>query len=218
MSFLSGQFGSLISSPASSMFRETPRRGGRVSRRCCRTARARDHDLGFQFSLSAVADWRMTGAEVARDMGLRAAEALVGRFNEAGQYIQAWNPPGPHNRERAAFVQGRAIVDTMQNLALLHWAFRESAVEDFRDVARLHAQTTRTHLVRSDGTSFHTFVFDPADGKPLRGETHQGYSDGSCWSRGQAWLIHGFAQNWLATRTRLTWTRPAFSPPPPSAS
>lgn len=37
-------------------------------------------------------------------------------------------------------------------------------------------------------------MFDSSSGQPLRGETHQGYADESCWSRGQAWLIHGFAQ------------------------
>src|SRR5262249_1427022 len=36
-------------------------------------------------------------------------------------------------------------------------------------------------------------------GKPLRGETHQGLADGSCWSRGHAWMIHGFAQCALVT-------------------
>src|SRR6185503_18928678 len=33
-----------------------------------------------------------------------------------------------------------------------------------------------------------------------RGETHQGHADDSCWSRGQAWMIHGFAQCALTTR------------------
>ena len=62
-----------------------------------------------------------------------------------------------------------------------------------------HAATTAEHLVRDDGTSFHTFVFDAASGRPLRGETHQGLADDSCWSRGHAWMIHGFAQCALST-------------------
>jgi unsaturated chondroitin disaccharide hydrolase len=33
---------------------------------------------------------------------------------------------------------------------------------------------------------------DPDNGAPLRGSTHQGYSDDSCWARGQAWGIYGF--------------------------
>ncbi len=34
---------------------------------------------------------------------------------------------------------------------------------------------------------------DVKDGKPRYGSTHQGYSDNSCWARGQAWGIYGFA-------------------------
>lgn len=161
--------------------------------------KARDHDLGFVFSLSSVAEWLSTGDETARTMGLEAARALVGRFREEGNYIQAWNPVGPHNRDQARFANGRMIADTIQNLALLHWAHRETGIVDFREVADLHEGTTLRHLVRPDCTTFHTYVFDPATGEPLRGETHQGYADDSCWARGQAWLIHGFANCYRLT-------------------
>jgi unsaturated chondroitin disaccharide hydrolase len=161
--------------------------------------KTRDHDLGFVFSLSSVAEWQLTGDQTARAMGIEAARALVARFRDDGQYIQAWNPVGPHDREQAKFANGRMIADTIQNLALLHWAHRETGVVDFRDVADLHEATSLRHLVRDDDTTFHTFVFDPSTGEPLRGETHQGYADASCWARGQAWLIHGFANNYRVT-------------------
>lgn len=156
-------------------------------------AEARDHDLGFQFSLHSVADWLMTGDPAARDMALTAARFLAARFERSGGYLRAWNPGGPADPDHSAFTAGRAIADTMQNLALLHFAHRETGIAEFREVAEAHATTTARHLVRADGTSYHTFVFDSASGQPLRGETHQGYADESCWSRGQAWLIHGFA-------------------------
>lgn len=156
--------------------------------------KVRDHDLGFQFSLHSVADWQMTGDREARAMALEAAGLLLARFREDGGYIQAWNPTGTVDRDRAAYVNGRMIADCIQNLALLYWAHRETAIEDFRIVADAHAETSRRYLVREDGTSFHTYLFDPASGAPLKGQTHQGYRDGSCWSRGQAWLLHGFAQ------------------------
>lgn len=173
------------------------RRGG--FRQMLDDRKARDHDLGFVFSLSSVAEWQLTGDTTARDMGIEAARALVARFRDDGQYIQAWNPVGPHDREQAKFANGRMIADTIQNLALLHWAHRETGVTDFRDVADLHEATSLRHLVRDDDTTFHTFCFDPATGEPLRGETHQGYADASCWARGQAWLIHGFANNYRVT-------------------
>ncbi|NNC01082.1 glycosyl hydrolase, partial [Corallococcus exiguus] len=94
---------------------------------------------------------------------------------------------------------GRMIADTMQNLALLHWAHGETGQVDFRDVALGHAATAAKHLVRDDDTTYHTYVFDSVSGAPLRGETHQGFADESCWSRGQAWMIHGYAQCALST-------------------
>ncbi len=151
-----------------------------------------DHDLGFQFSLSCVAEWLMTGDEKARDMALAAANSLGSRFQPAGAYLQAWNAD-PRDPVRSALVAGRVIADSMENIALLHWAHAETGNTFFSDVARKHAETVRKRIVRADGTSFHTFVFDPASGEPLRGETYQGFAHDSCWSRGQAWLIHGFA-------------------------
>lgn len=163
-------------------------------RRVLDNRRFRDHDLGFQFSLHSVADWRMTGDDVARAMALDAARLLAERFRPEGGYIQAWTPRGPGDRAQAAFANGRMIADTMENLALLLWAFSETGIADFREAAVTHARTSARFLVRDDDTSFHTYVFDSSTGEPLRGETHQGYADGSCWARGQAWLIHGFAQ------------------------
>lgn len=163
---------------------------------------SRDHDLGFQFSLSCVADYMMTADREARDMGLKAAEALASRFHDEGGYIQAWHPKSHPEPEHASFVAGRVIVDCMQNLALLHWAYAETAVKDFQEIALIHAETNAKHLIRPDDTSFHTFIFDAASGRPVRGETHQGYKNESCWARGQAWMIHGYAQCALTTGSK----------------
>jgi unsaturated chondroitin disaccharide hydrolase len=161
-----------------------------------------DHDLGFQFSLSCVADWKMTENEAARELALRAAEVLSRRFDLAGGYIRAWNPK-PGNPDGSRFTAGRIIADTLQNLALLYWASDETGNRAYREIADAHALASMRHLVREDGSSYHTYVFDPASGEALRGETHQGYADESFWSRGQAWMIHGFAQSYLYTGNPL---------------
>ncbi|MGD8174770.1 glycoside hydrolase family 88 protein [Marinimicrobium sp. ARAG 43.8] len=199
MGFYSGQLWLAYQLTGDPALREAAQSRRSQFRAVLEDRKARDHDIGFLFSLHSVADWQLTGDKEARDMGLEAARSLLGRFREEGGYIQAWTPRGPHDREQARFANGRMIADTMQNLALLHWAHRETGVRDFYDVATIHADTTRRHLVRKDATSFHTFLFDPASGEPLRGETHQGYSDDSCWARGQSWLIHGFANGYAAT-------------------
>ena len=41
--------------------------------------------------------------------------------------------------------------------------------------------------------------FDTETGEALYGKTQQGYSDDSCWARGQAWGIYGFTLSYLYT-------------------
>ena len=157
-----------------------------------------NHDLGFEFSLSAVADYKLTGNLKARELGLRAAEALRSRYNWNGEYIVAWTA-GAEDKAHAESVQGKIIIDCMQNLPLLLWAYEETNIESFKQVAIGQAETSLKYLVRDDFSTYHTFDFDPVTNKPLRGCTHQGYSDESCWSRGQGWAIHGFAQMAMMT-------------------
>jgi unsaturated chondroitin disaccharide hydrolase len=158
-----------------------------------------DHDLGFLFSLGPVADFIRTGSAVARDRGIAGARALAARFDERGGYILAWNESIGFDASEtgpawARFVKGRMIADSMQNLALLYWAADQTADARLAAIATQHARTAARHLIRPDGSSFHTFGFDPETGAPRAGATHQGFADSSTWSRGQAWLIHGFAQ------------------------
>lgn len=194
VSFQAGQLWLALQLTGDPTFHNAARARRPVFRKILENRIAQDHDLGFQFSLSCVAEWLVTGEPEARQMALAAAELLLGRYRQDARYIQAWNAVSAHGGFRAEFANGRIIADTMQNLPLLRWAHGETGRIDFLDAANGHADTTLAHLVRQDDTSYHTFLFDPSSGAPLGGETHQGYAASSCWSRGQAWLIHGFAQ------------------------
>ncbi|MGF1749924.1 MULTISPECIES: glycoside hydrolase family 88 protein [Vibrio] len=152
-----------------------------------------NHDLGFQFSLSAVADYKLTGNKEARALALRAAEALRNRFNWNGNYLVAWTA-GSEGKEHAEQIQGKIIIDCMENLPLLMWAYSETNIESFKTVAIAQAETTIKHIIRDDWSTYHTFDFDTTTNEPIRGCNYQGYADESCWARGQAWAIHGFAQ------------------------
>ncbi len=144
------------------------------------------HDMGFLYSPSCVAAWKLVGDEDGRRAALLAADQLLERFQEKGQFIQAWGPMGePGNY--------RFIIDCLQNLPLLFWASRESGDRRYRDKALAHAHTTLAHSIRADHSTFHTFYMDPVTGAPVRGATTQGYRDESAWARGQAWAIAGMA-------------------------
>ncbi|MBA5204243.1 glycoside hydrolase family 88 protein [Pectobacterium aroidearum] len=145
------------------------------------------HDLGFLYLLSCVNAWRLTGNERARSLALRAAELLYQRYNETAGVIQAWGDLSDPAR------QGRMIIDCNLNVPLLFWAANETGNTGYRQAAQRHLALAARHLVRDDASTFHTFYMDIRTGRPLHGDTHQGFSDDSCWSRGQAWGIYGFA-------------------------
>ncbi|WP_284645989.1 glycoside hydrolase family 88 protein [Paenibacillus silviterrae] len=145
------------------------------------------HDIGFLYCPSALAGWIVEGSEEARRLALDAADKLLERWRPKGQYIQAWGPEGdPENG-------GRIIIDCLMNLPLLFWASEQTGELKYKEIAVKHADLSRRYLVRGDDSSYHTFYFDQEDGKPVRGGTHQGFHDGSTWTRGQAWGIYGFA-------------------------
>lgn len=145
------------------------------------------HDLGFLYTLSARAQWQLTGEDRAQTLALRAASELAARYRPVGSYIQAWDAIGsPENG-------GRIIIDTMMNIHLLFWASALTGDSMYHDIACQHADTSAEYLVRDDYSTYHTFFFDQETGEPIGPETHQGYSDNSLWSRGQAWAIYGFA-------------------------
>ncbi|WP_243075503.1 glycoside hydrolase family 88 protein [Microbacterium sp. SS28] len=151
------------------------------------------HDLGFLYTLAAVAPWRLLGDEHARSAALLAADHLMKRLLEPAGVIQAWGDlSDPAQR-------GRTIIDSLMNMPLLTWAHEQTGEERFADAVRRHTTQLRENILRADDSTFHTFYWDPATGDPVRGATEQGAFDDSCWARGQAWGVYGFALNYRAT-------------------
>lgn len=144
------------------------------------------HDLGFLYTLSCVADYKLTGSELAKETALNAADKLTIRWKEKGEFIQAWGSITDNNMYRL-------IIDCYMNLPLLYWASEVTGDDKYADMATKHAHTARKVIIRDDNSTFHTHYFNPETGAPTEGITAQGYSDDSCWSRGQAWAVYGFA-------------------------
>lgn len=155
-----------------------------------------DHDNGFKWLPTAVADYRETKNVDSRNRGILAANNLAGRFNPVGKYIRAWNDYGEICNA------GLVIIDSMMNLPLLYWASNESNDPRFKQIAKIHADTVKKNFIREDGSACHIVEFDPATGIFIRSLGGQGYGVGSAWSRGQAWAVYGFALSYRHTNNK----------------
>lgn len=156
-----------------------------------------DHDSGFKWLPTSVANYRKTGDKAARNRALLAADNLAGRFNPVGKFIRAWN--NWDGNEDGSFA-GRVIIDCMMNLPLLYWASEEIHDPRYKQIAMLHADTVIKHFVREDGSVKHIVEFNSETGEYLHSLGGQGYERGSSWTRGQAWAIYGFTLSYLHTK------------------
>ncbi len=144
------------------------------------------HDMGFLYSPSCVAGYKLIGSERGREAAIKAADQLITRFHPVGEFIQAWGPMDqPENY--------RFIIDCLLNLPLLYWAGEETKDGKYRDIAERHIHTAIVNVIREDYSTWHTFFMNMDTGAPDHGATCQGYRDGSAWARGQAWGVYGTA-------------------------
>lgn len=151
------------------------------------------HDMGFLYSPSCVAAWKLVGSEKGRDAAILAADQLISRFHEKGEFIQAWGELGAKDNYRY-------IIDCLLNVPLLYWATEVTGSEKYANIAHRHVATCLKNSIRPDGSTYHTFFMDPVTGGPSHGATCQGYKDDSCWARGQAWGVYGTAISYRYTR------------------
>ncbi len=159
------------------------------------TSQGLDHDNGFKWLPTAVANYRLTGNLDSKNRGDLAVTNLAGRFNPVGNYIRAWNDFGSGTSNA-----GWAIIDCMMNLPLLYWAYEESLDPRYLHIAKLHAETAKKYFVREDGSVNHICVFDPMNGEYIESLGGQGYGVGSSWTRGQSWALYGFILSYIHTK------------------
>ena len=151
------------------------------------------HDMGFLYSPSCVAAYKLTGSETGRKAAILAADQLCTRFQEKGEFFQAWGALGARDNYRY-------IIDCLLNVPLLYWASETTGDAHYADLAHKHVTTCLGNSIRADGSTYHTFFMDPKTGAPVRGATCQGYKDDSCWARGQAWGVYGTAISYRYTK------------------
>ncbi|MDL2324938.1 glycoside hydrolase family 88 protein [Ruminococcaceae bacterium OttesenSCG-928-A16] len=151
------------------------------------------HDMGFLYSPSCVAAYKLTGNQTGHKAALLAADNLMARFQEKGQFFQAWGTLGAKDNYRL-------IIDCLLNLPLLYWASEQTGNPAYAQKADAHTKTSLAHLVRQDYSTYHTYFFNPETGEGTEGITAQGYRNGSAWARGQAWGVYGLALSYRYTK------------------
>ncbi|MDR0385018.1 MAG: glycoside hydrolase family 88 protein [Prevotellaceae bacterium] len=142
------------------------------------------HDLGFMLYCSFGNGYRLTGDTAYRSVMLTGAESLASRYNPVVGCIQSWNSNTKW--------QFPVIIDNMMNLEFLLWASKVSENPTYREICISHADKTLENHFRPDYSSFHVVSYNMDTGQPEKKNTHQGFSDESAWSRGQAWGLYGF--------------------------
>lgn len=154
-----------------------------------------NHDVGFMLYCSFGNGLRLTGDEHYKDVLLTGARSLATRYNPIVGLIRSWD----HNKENWQYP---VIIDNIMNLELLLWAAENSGDSVFRQISLSHADKTIEHHFRSDYSSFHVVSYDTLTALPHLKQTHQGYSDESAWSRGQAWGLYGYTYLYRETKDK----------------
>lgn len=156
------------------------------------------HDLGFMMYCSFGNAERVAPRPEYQAILLQSARSLATRYNPTVGCIKSW--------DRVKSWDGKTIwsypviIDNMINLELLFYASRVTGDSSFRQMAISHADHTMRNHLRSDYSSYHVVNYDPASGAVVSKETHQGFSDYSTWSRGQAWGVYGFTMVYRETK------------------
>ncbi|WP_080054978.1 glycoside hydrolase family 88 protein [Spirosoma aerolatum] len=151
------------------------------------------HDMGFKLYCSYGNGYRLTGETNDKTVIIQGARTLIKRFKPTAGIIRSWD----HHKD---VWQCPVIIDNMMNLELLFAATRLTGDSTFYKIAVTHAKTTIKNHYRPDNSSYHVVDYDTLTGKVIRKNTHQGYSDESAWSRGQAWGLYGYTMCYRETK------------------
>ena len=143
-----------------------------------------NHDLGFMMYCSFGNAYAITNNPEYKEVILTSANSLATRYRPSIKVIQSW--------DSSSNFKCPVIIDNMMNLELLEWAAANGGDNKLHQVAINHANTTLKNHFRKDNSSYHVLDYDLKSGTVSRKVTHQGFSNESAWSRGQAWGLYGY--------------------------
>ena len=152
------------------------------------------HDLGFMLYCPFGNGLRLTKKKEYSTIMLRGAESLASRFDPNVGVIKSWE-------KFDKIYDYPVIIDNMMNLEFLFWASKVSGNKKYYNICISHADSTIKNHYRPDGSAFHVICYDK-NGKVLAKRNHQGYADGSAWTRGQAWGVYGYTVMYRETKQK----------------
>lgn len=151
------------------------------------------HDMGFKMYCSYGNGFRLTQNQQYKKILIQSAKTLSSRYNKKVGCLRSWD----HSTNNWEYP---VIIDNMLNLEILFWATSVTGDSSYYKIAVNHAKTTAKNHFRNDYSSFHVVDYDTITGNVIKKTTHQGFSDGSAWARGQAWGLYGFTMCYRETR------------------
>jgi unsaturated chondroitin disaccharide hydrolase len=157
--------------------------------------RSDTHDVGFMYGQTSLAAWRALCRGSANPSPLcpRLQASVLSAARELVS-LASTNPGAGTVPTNSTSPSADTIVDSMMNIAILTWASRVTGNPSYARLASHHAHVVASLLVRGDGSTAQSVHFDRSKGQVLYIHSHQGLSNASTWSRGQAWAVYGFAQ------------------------
>lgn len=164
---------------------------------------------GHRFCYSAARLYETTGDEHMRTLALAAAYALrssANRFNGAMPVGKECQVVGAvefaDDVVKNALSRHTICVDNVHPPLILDWwAWKETGDKTFLVGAERMFDVLEKYFIREDGSTHENVVINYDTGEfVMMVPTLLGYSDESCWSRGQSWAIAG--SMWAYEHTR----------------
>lgn len=152
-----------------------------------------NHDIGFKMMSSFGLGYKFTKNDTYKAILIQSAKTLTTRFDENVGCIRSWD----HHQDKWEFP---VIIDNLMNLELLYWAWKQTGDSVYYNIANTHAITTIQNHFRKDYSTYHVVSYDTISGVAKTKATHQGFSDESSWSRGQAWALYGYTMAYRETK------------------
>ena len=167
-------------------------------RKRCETDIAMDnHDIGFCYSLSAKADYVMTGDGAARELAIDAAYKMSELYMHKAGVINRGGGYSTKDTETEMF-----IVDCMNNVPLLFWASEATGDRVLYEIAYNHMKKSSEVLIFPCGAACHVGIAEIKSGKLCRNmdiSQGKGGTDAT-WARAQAWAVAGLPLSYGYTK------------------